>query len=147
MAEVSPAFQGGVTHSSDLSAATASVERAGNLLALLSAAYGAFEDALQTLRAAEDHAGHLLPAFVLAAAAAADGRDAVMAAGFFPDPGSPLARIMAPAAAADVADQVARLSLALAARLSDAAADGGGSEVAAAAAYAGRMHELLAPPG
>jgi hypothetical protein len=32
-------------------------------------------------------------------------------------------------------------------RLRDAAADGGGSEVAAAAAYAGRMHELLAPPG
>jgi hypothetical protein len=147
MAKVSPAFQGGATHSSDLSAATVSVERAGSLPALLSAAYGAFEDALQALRAAEDHAGHLLPAFVLAAAAAADGRDAVTAAGFFPGPCGPLARTMAPTAAVDVADQVALLSLALVTRLRDAAADGGGSEVAAAAAYAGRMHELLAPPG
>jgi hypothetical protein len=123
------------------------VERAEDLPGLLSAAYSAFEDALQALRGAEDHAGHLLPAFVLAAAAAADGRDAVTAAGFFPGPGSPLARTMAPTGAVDVADQVALLSLALVTRLRDAAADGGGSEVAAAAAYAGHMHELLAPPG
>jgi hypothetical protein len=50
-------------------------------------------------------------------------------------------------AAADVADQVARLSLALFTRLRDAAAAGGGPACAAAAARAGRMHELLAPPG
>lgn len=123
------------------------MERAGNLPALLSAAYWAFEDALQALRGAEDRAGHLLPAFVLAAAAAADGRDAVVAAGFFPGPGSPLAGTMAPAAAVEIADEVARLSLALVTRLRDAAAGSGGSEVAAAGAYAGRMHELLAPLG
>jgi hypothetical protein len=70
MAEVGLAFQGGVTHSSDLSAATACVERAEDLPGLLSAAYSAFKDALQALRGAEDHAGHLPPAFVLAAAAA-----------------------------------------------------------------------------
>src|SRR5258708_11110608 len=82
--------RGGVTPSSDLSAAISSVLRAENLPALLAAAYGAFECALQALRGAEDHAGPLLPAFVLAAAAAADGRDAVAAARSFPGPGSPL---------------------------------------------------------
>lgn len=51
--------------------------RAGDLPALLGAAYRAFERALQALRGAEDQAGPLLPAFVLAAAAAANGRDAV----------------------------------------------------------------------
>ena len=123
------------------------MERAGNLPALLAAAYRAFDYALQALRGAEDHAGSLLPAFVLAAAAAADGRDAVAAAGSFPGPGSPLMANMASPAAADVADQVAHLSLSLFTRLRDAAAGGGGSACAAAAARAGRMHELLAPPG
>jgi hypothetical protein len=46
---------------------------AGDLPALLGAAYRAFERALQALRGAEDQAGLLLPAFVLAAAAAANG--------------------------------------------------------------------------
>lgn len=138
---------GGVTPSSDLSAATSSVERAEDLPALLAAAYGAFECALQALRGAEDHAGPLLPAFVLAAAAAADGRDAVAAARSFPGPSSSFMGKMASPAAADVADQVAGLSLALFTRLRDAAAGGGGSACSAAAARAGRMHELLAPPG
>ena len=52
-----------------------------------------------------------------------------------------------PVPAAEVADQVAGLSLTLASRLRDAAAAGGGSACAAAAACAGRMHELLALPG
>ena len=121
--------------------------RAEDLPALLAAAYGGFDCALQALRGAEDHAGPLLPAFVLAAAAAADGRDAVAAAGSFPGPGSPLTGSMASPAAADVADQVAGLSLALLTRLRDAAAGGGGSACAAAAARAARTHELLAPPG
>lgn len=47
----------------------------------------------------------------------------------------------------DVADQVAGLSLALLTRLRDAAAAGGGPACAAATVRAGRMHELLAPPG
>ena len=147
MAEVSPSLRGGVTSSPDLPAAAISVQRAEGLPALLAAAWCAFEYALQALRGAEDHAGPLLPAFVLAAAAAADGRDAVAAAGPFPGPGSPLAGSMASPAAADVADQVARLSLALFTRLRAAAAAGGGPACAAAAARAGRMHELLAPPG
>ena len=139
---------GGVTPSSDLSAATSSVLRTTeDLPALLGAAYRAFECALQALRGAEDHAGPLLPALVLAAAEAADGRDAVAAAGPFPGPGAALAETMTSLAAIDVADQVARLSLALFTRLRDAAAGGGGSACAAAAARAGRMYELLAPPG
>ena len=139
---------GGVTPSSDLSAATSSVLRTTeDLPALLAAAYRAFECALQALRDAEDHAGPLLPALVLAAAEAADGRDAVAAAGPFPGPGAALAETMTSLAAIDVADQVAGLSLALFTRLRDAAAGGGGSACAAAAARAGRMYELLAPPG
>jgi hypothetical protein len=139
---------GGVTPSSDLSAATSSVLRTtGDLPALLAVAYRAFECALRALRDAEDRAGPLLPALVLAAAEAADGRDAVAAAGPFPGPGAALAETVTSLAAIDVADQVADLSLALFTRLRDAAAGGGGSACAAAAARAGRMYELLAPPG
>jgi hypothetical protein len=133
--------------SSDLPAATSSVLGAEDLPALLAAAYRAFECALQALRGAEDRAGPLLPAFVLAAAAAADGRDAVASARSFPCPGSPPTGNMTAHAAIDVADQVAELSLALFTRLRGAAARDGGSACAAAAARAGRMHELLAPPG
>lgn len=120
---------------------------AGDLPALLGAAYLGFECALHALRGAEDHAGSLLPALVLAAAEAADGRDAVAAAGSFPGAGAVLPQGMTSRAAIDVADQVAGLSLALFTRLRDAAAAGGGPACAAAAARAGRMHELLAPPG
>ena len=120
---------------------------AGDLPALLGAAYLGFECALHALRGAEDHAGSLLPALVLAAAEAADGRDAVAAAGSFPGAGDALPQGMTSLAAIDVADQVAGLSLALFTRLRDAAAAGGGPACAAAAARAGRMHELLAPPG
>ncbi len=147
MAKVRLTVRGGITPSPDLSAAASSVLRAENLPALLAAAYRAFECALQALRGAEDRAGPLLPAFVLAAAAAADGRDAVADARSFPGPGSPLIGNMTSPAAADVADEVAGLSIALHTRLRDAAAQGGGPACAAAAARAARMHELLAPPG
>jgi hypothetical protein len=123
------------------------VLRAEDFPAVLAAAYGAFECALQALRGAEDHAGPLLPAFVLAAAAAADGRDAVAAAGSFPGPGSPLTGNMTSPAAAEVADQVAGLSRALVIRLRELAAAGGGPACAAAAARAACIYELLAPPG
>ena len=147
MAEVRLIITGGATTSSALSAATSSVLCAEDLPALLGAAYCAFECALQALRGAEDHAGPLLPALVLAAAQAADGRDAVAAAGSFPVPGTALGGDVTPVPAAEVADQVAGLSLTLAGRLRDAVTAGGGSACAAAAACAGRMHELLALPG
>ena len=51
------------------------------LPAILAAAYDAFEDMLLAVRAHEDPAGGLFAAFMMAAAAAADGRDAV---GFAP---------------------------------------------------------------
>ena len=121
--------------------------QAEDLPALLAAAYFGFECALHALRNAEDHAGPLLPALVLAAAEAVDGRDAVAAAGSFPGAGDALPQGMTSLAAIDVADQVAELGLALFTRLRDAAAAGGGTACAAAAARAGRMHELLAPPG
>lgn len=138
---------GGVTPSSDLPAATSSVLQAEDLPALLVAAYGAFECALQALRAAENNAGPLLPAFVMAAAAAADGRDAVAAASSFSGADSSLTASMTSPVAPDVADQVAGLSLALSNRLREAAVGAGGSACAAAAARAGQMHDLLARPG
>ena len=95
---------GGVTSSSDLSADIRSALEAANLPALLGAAYRAFEWALQALRGAEDQAGALLPAFVLAAAAAADGRDAVAAAGSFPGPGAAPEGRITPIAPIDLAD-------------------------------------------
>ncbi len=139
--------RGGVTSSPDLSAVTSSVLQAESLPALRAAAYCAFECALQALRGAEDDAGPLLPAFVLAAAVAADGRDAVAADGSFRGLGAALPGNVRSLAAIDVADQVAGLSLALFTCLRDAAAGGGGPTCAAAAARAGRMHELLAAPG
>ena len=83
---------------------------------------------------------------MLAAAAAADGRDAIAAAGSFRRPGAALAQNTTSLAVIDLADQVAGLSLTLFTRLHDAAAKGGGSACAAAAAHAERMYELLAPP-
>jgi hypothetical protein len=99
------------------------------------------------LRGAEDRAGLLLPAFALAAAAAADGRDAVAATGSFREPGAALGWDTTSLAVLDLADQVADLSLVLFTHLRDAVAAGGGAACAAAAGHANRMHELLAPPG
>jgi hypothetical protein len=138
--------RGVVTPNSELSSATRSLLLAESTPALLEAAYHAFESALRALRGAEDHAGSLLPAFVLAAAAAADGRDAVAAARSFPGPGPSTFGNTTSTLPVDVADQVAELALALVTRLHAAVAAGGGSPCAAAAARAGRIHELLAQP-
>jgi hypothetical protein len=54
---------------------------AAGLPAILDTAYDAFEDMLLAVRAHEDPAGGLFAAFMMAAAAAADGRDAL---GFAP---------------------------------------------------------------
>ena len=132
---------------SDLSAETLRVSHAGSLPALLAAAYRAFDRTLQEIRRVEDHAGLLLPAFVLAAAAAADGRDAVAAARSFPGPPSGPTSGLTSLTAIDLADQLAELSLVLATRLHDAATVGGQPSCSEAAAHAGRMHELLASPG
>jgi hypothetical protein len=57
------------------------LQHAAGLPAILDAAYDAFEDMLQAIRAHEDPASGLFAAFMMAAASAADGRDAV---GFAP---------------------------------------------------------------
>ena len=57
---------------------------AAGVPALLAVAYDVFEHMLRTLRGTENQAGVLLPAIVLAAAAAGDGRDAVARAPLLP---------------------------------------------------------------
>ena len=104
---------------------------------LLAVAYDAFEHMLQALRGTENRAGILLPALVLAAAAAGDGRDAVARAPWLPSlpesPGPP----MSARGAEQVADETAALSRALWDRLAAAdapvayqAACAGGAEAA-----------------
>jgi hypothetical protein len=53
------------------------LRHAAGLPAILAAGYDAFEDMLLAVRAHEDPAGGLFAAFMMAAAAAADGRDAL----------------------------------------------------------------------
>jgi hypothetical protein len=60
------------------------VRQAVGLTAILDAAYEAFEDMLQILRAHEDPASGLFLSVMVAAASAADGRDAIMFAPSLP---------------------------------------------------------------
>ena len=60
---------------------------AADLPSLLAAAYETFEHILAALRSAEESAGAMLPAFVMAAAAAANGRDAILTAPSLPRAG------------------------------------------------------------
>ncbi len=99
---------------------------------LLAVAYDAFEYMLQALRGTENQAGVLLPAIVLAAAAAGDGRDAVARAPWLPSLPEPPEPPMSVRSAEQVADETAALSRALWERL--AAAD---APVAYRAACAG----------
>jgi hypothetical protein len=104
---------------------------------LLTVAYGVFEHILRVLRGTESQAGVLLPAFVLAAAAAGDGRDAVARAPWLPSLPEPPEQPMPASGAEQVADETAALSRALWERLAaaDAPADyqaacAGGAEAA-----------------
>jgi hypothetical protein len=100
------------------------LRRASGLAELLDAAYGAFEHMLSVIRACEDPAGPLFVPFVMAAASAADGRDAI---GFAPAlPRYPLlpdgsSHDSAPASMEAAADALANLSELLAAQLEAAA--------------------------
>ena len=94
---------------------------AADVPVLLAVAYDVFEHMLRALRGAEDQAGVLLPAFVLAAAAAGDGRDAVARAPWLPSLPEPAGSPMPAGGAEQVADETAALSRALWERL--AAAD------------------------
>ena len=104
---------------------------------LLAVAYDVFEQILRALRGAEDQAGPLLPAIVLAAAAAGDGRDAVARAPWLPSLPEPAEPPMSARGVEQVADESAALSRALWERLAAAdapaayqAACAGGAEAA-----------------
>ena len=96
-----------------------------------------FEHMLRALREVENRAGILLPAIVLAAAAAGDGRDAVARAPWLPSLPEPPEPPMSTGGAEQVADETAGLSRALWERLAAAdapvayqAACAGGAEAA-----------------
>jgi hypothetical protein len=110
---------------------------AASVPALLAVAYEAFEHLLRALRDTEDQAGVLLPAIVLAAAAAGDGRDAVARAPWLPALPEPAEPPVPAGGAEQVADEAAALSRMLGERLAaaDAPADyqaacAGGAEAA-----------------
>jgi hypothetical protein len=62
----------------------ARLRKAADLGAVLAVAYEAFEGMLSLLRQHQDRTGELFAVFVMAAASAADGRDAVAAAPSLP---------------------------------------------------------------
>ena len=137
-----------------ITASRARLDHAAGLPALLDAAYDAFEAILAVLRHHEERAGNAFPAFVLAAGAAASGRDWIAGAPSLP----PAATPPQPAAAGDdlltghdwvhVAIEIAGISQALAGRLAAAGAEARDPEDRAAceqaAGYAARIRALLA---
>ena len=92
---------------------TARLAEAAGVPVLLVVAYDAFEHMLRALREIENRAGVLLPAIVLAAAAAGDGRDAVAQAPWLPSLPEPPEPPMSMHGAEQVADETAALSRAL----------------------------------
>jgi hypothetical protein len=109
-----------------ITAAHARIIQARDLPDLLSAAFDAFEDMLAVIRHHEERDDRSFAAFVLAACAAADGRDCLAAAPSLLVLGSAPATgtdgLLAELTVAQVARAVAGLSALLAARLTGAAA-------------------------
>ena len=132
------------------------LQHAVRLAAILDAAYDAFEDMLQAIRAHENTASGLFAAFVMAAASAADGHDAILFAPSLP-PGqgnstsTTVDEMPAGESAASMAGAAARLSRVLAARLTEVwetAADPGDLAACAdAVCCAQSIHDLLAGSG
>jgi hypothetical protein len=100
------------------------LQHAAGLAAILDAAYDAFEDVLQAIRACEDPASGPFAAFLMAAASAADGRDAILfAPSLLPGRGSSTPAVGdqgSGESAASIAGAAAVLSRVLAARLTQA---------------------------
>jgi hypothetical protein len=84
---------------SSIAAAGRQIEDAGSLTALLDAAYAAFEEVMSAIYADEDRVGESFAGFAFAAAAAAEGRDAVAGAPSRPRP--PLAESLGDLGAPD----------------------------------------------
>jgi hypothetical protein len=136
-----------------ITAATTRLEAADTLPGLLDAAYDAFEDILALLRHHQDHADGALPAFVIAAAAAGNGRDCIADAPSLPPAATPArppatpGDLMADASVNDVALALTTLSTMLATTLNGyativpGAADRASCEHAAR--HAARISSLL----
>ncbi len=125
------------------------LRRASDLAVILDAAHDAFESMLSVLRAHEDPGDPLFSALVMAAASAADGRDAILFTPSLPPHRLQTADLEESfGAAVVVADVLAGLSELLAARLEDAAriASDPGDHAAclAAAQWARDIRALLA---
>lgn len=126
------------------------LDAAAGLPATLDAAYDAFESILAVLRHHQENAGHAFPAFVLAAAAAANGRDQVAGAPALSPPAAPpgaAGDVPGPSGWAHAAAEAAALSHELVSRLLAAAGTAGARDQAAcqhAAARAARIWSLLA---
>ena len=137
----------------DIAAARAQLEQANDLAGILDAAYDAFEGMLPVIYGQEDMAGGGFAAFVMSAASAANGRDAVVSAPSLPSaaPGRTPPAMREPVTGVtedEAAAVLAGLSQLLASRLADAAtwaADAGDRAACAVAArHAGVIWSLLA---
>jgi hypothetical protein len=109
----------------DLDAITARVVRAATVPELLDVGFDAFEVIRQVARACEDRAPSLFAAFILAAGAAVEGRNALNDAPSLPHDRCRSALAPAMNLAADVgrgADELAELAALLTQRLREAAA-------------------------
>ena len=130
--------------------AAARLQEANDPAAVLTAAYDLFEDILTVLWQQQERPGHMFAAFVMSAAAAADGRDAVAAAPSLPAARprtDPTARPDRDVSVDEVADGLAALSGLLARRLGELAGSAGAADdrtvCAEAARAAERIHSLL----
>ena len=108
-----------------IDAAQHRVQQASDLAAVLDAAYEAFEAMLSVIHPAQDPASGLFTALVMAAASAANGRNALALAPSlprYPPPGVPARERPLPGGPPELAAEVvARLSHLVAGRLSQAA--------------------------
>ena len=133
----------------DIGGIGARLRAGGDLAGTLAASFDAFEAIRLAARSCEDRDPGLFPAFMLAAGAAVEGRNAVAAAPSLPRANGET-RPAAPEPGADVqeiADGLAALADLLARHLSGAAATatapGDGAGCAGAAGAAGQIHRLL----
>jgi hypothetical protein len=139
----------------EITAARDQLKQAGDLPALLGAAHDAFVASLTALRAREDPASVWFGRFVMAAASAADGRDALIFAPSMPAQrahvtqrsGDDLSAGTAHTVAGDIASLCGLAAVRLA-RAADQAADPGDQAACVLAAQcARRICELLARGG
>jgi hypothetical protein len=130
----------------DANGAGTYLQRAKGTAEILDAAYSAFEEMLSMADGYHEGGAPLFPGLVMAAAAAADGRDALLDA-----PSLPLHAIRrcsrAPSSSEDVASELATLSKSVTERLTECAAcavaDGDRAACRSGARHAGEVHALV----